>query len=92
VRDGKMIVVKKYRGNYAKCLANYVKDRLNEREDLVGDLLFVTCTPVTDECMESVRNAVSTYGKFEEIVESEAGCTVSCHCGPGTLGVLFVRK
>jgi fatty acid-binding protein DegV len=87
-----MGVVKKYRGNYAKCLENYVKDRLNEREDLVGDLLFLTYTPVSDQCLEGVKNAISLYGKFDTMVEGQAGCTVSCHCGPGTLGVLFVRK
>ena len=35
---------------------------------------------------------VEQYGKFEHIYETNAGCTVSCHCGPGTLGILFVRK
>ena len=92
VKGGKMGVVKKYRGNYAKCLGNYVKDRLDARDDLVGDLLFLTHTPVADNCLEAVKNAVANYGKFETVEETEAGCTVSCHCGPGTLGVLFVRK
>lgn len=92
VRDGKMSVVKKYRGNYAKCLANYVKDRLNDRDDLVGDTLFVTHTPVDKNCMDAVDEAVAQYGHFDEIVKTTAGCTISCHCGPGTLGVLFVRK
>ena len=32
VKNGKMAVVKKYRGPYAKCLANYVKDRLSNRD------------------------------------------------------------
>lgn len=32
------------------------------------------------------------YGSFDEVVETHAGCTVSCHCGPNTLGILFVRK
>lgn len=92
VKDGKMSVGKKYRGNYAKCLASYVKDRLSNRDDLVYDTLFVTRTPVTDECAQSVQAAVSEYGNFENVYWTEAGCTVSCHCGPGTLGVLFVRK
>jgi len=92
VKGGKMSVVKKYRGNYAKCLANYVKDRLHNRDDLDRDILFVTRTPVTDECLEAVKNAVDTYADFETIYWTEAGCTVSCHCGPATLGVLFVRK
>lgn len=92
VKDGKMVVVKKYRGNYAKCLANYVKDRLADREDLTRDTLFVTQTVVSDDCYHAVMDAVNTYGQFQATYETVAGCTVSCHCGPGTLGVLFVRK
>ena len=92
VRNGKMSVVKKYRGNYAKCLASYVKDRLADRDDLDKHTLFVTHTPVSDDCQEAVKTAVETFGDFENICWTEAGCTVSCHCGPGTLGVLFVRK
>ena len=92
VKDGKMAVVKKYRGNYAKCLATYVKDRLSDRDDLVRETLFVTRTPVSDECLSAVREKVDEFADFQNIYWTEAGCTVSCHCGPGTLGVLFVRK
>lgn len=92
VKNGKMAVVKKYRGNYAKCLATYVKDRLANRDDLDKGTLFVTRTPVTDDCLEAVKEAVAQYNDFETTYWNEAGCTVSCHCGPGTLGVLFVRK
>ena len=92
VRDGKMIVVKKYRGNYAKCLASYVKDRLADREDIVRNELFLTYTPVSDDCLNAVKETIDTCGNFESVYETTAGCTVSCHCGPGTLGVLFVRK
>ena len=92
VKNGKMSVVKKYRGNFDKALSMYVKDRLSDREDLVGDILFVTKTPVSDECYAAVMKAVDQYGKFDTVYETDAGCTISCHCGPGTLGVLFVRK
>lgn len=92
VKDGKMAVVKKYRGNYAKCLASYVKDRLANREDLERGTLFVTRTPVSDDCLKAVETAVAEHADFENIYWTEAGCTISCHCGPGTLGVLFVRK
>ena len=92
VKNGKMGVVKKYRGNYAKCLASYVKDRLANRDDLDKGTLFVTRTPITDDCMNAVKDAVDQYSDFETTYWNEAGCTVSCHCGPGTLGVLFARK
>ena len=87
-----MTVVKKDRGNYAKCLAVYVEDRLANRQDLDRGTLFVTQTRVSDDCYRSVMDAVHTHGGFDTVYETTAGCTVSCHCGPGTLGVLFVRK
>ena len=92
VKDGKMFVGKKYRGNYVKCLAGYVKDRLADREDLDNGTVFITWTRVSDESLTAVREAVHTYGSFAKVYESTAGSTISCHCGPGTLGVLFVRK
>ncbi len=92
VKDGKMGVSKKYRGKYHKCLADYVKERLAERDDIRRDVLFVTKTSVSDEEYAAVMAAVNEYGNFETVYETTAGCTVSCHCGPGTLGVLFVRK
>ncbi len=92
VKDGKMTVVKKYRGNYTKCLTNYVKDRLEGREDLDENILFVTQTVVSEESYSAVIDSVKAGGIFRNIYESKAGCTISCHCGPGTLGLLFVRK
>lgn len=92
VKDGKMVVVKKYRGQYSKCLANYVKDRLANRDNLDDGTLFITYTTVDEDCHSAVVEAVDTYGKFQHIYETVAGCTISCHCGPGTLGILFVRK
>ena len=92
VNNGKMAVGKKYRGNYAKCLANYIKDRMEGREDIDWSTLFITKTVVSEECYAAVLDAVTTYGKFDTVYETTAGCTVSCHCGPGTLGLLFVKK
>ena len=92
VKNGKMAVVKKYRGNYAKCLSTYIKDRLANRDDLAKGTLFVTRTPVTEECLSAIKETVAQYNDFETTYWSEAGCTVSCHCGPGTFGVLFARN
>ena len=92
VKNGKMAVVKKYRGHIEKCMASYVKDRLADRDDLDHDRIFITRTDVAKESMEAVRSGVAQYGNFGNVYETVAGCTVSCHCGPGTMGILFVRK
>lgn len=94
VKDGKMGVVKKYRGNYDKCLAAYVRDRLETRLDqLEHDWIFLTHTTMDDKALASAQNALNEFaGNFGETFETTAGCTVSSHCGPNTLGVLFIRK
>lgn len=92
VKDGKMVVVKKYRGHIEKCMAAYVKDRLSDRSDLDEDRIFITHTDVSRQSLEAVRSGVAQYGNFKNVYETVAGCTVSCHCGPGTMGILFVRK
>lgn len=91
VIDGKMKVVKKYRGSYEKCILNYVKDRLQNRDGLVYERIFITHTPVEDGLVDKVRAAIQECAPFTHIIETQAGCTVSCHCGPGTLGILFIR-
>ena len=92
VKDGKLVVVKKYRGSFTKCLQSYVKDRLAGREDLRRDLLLLTHTAVSDESIDVVRQGIEQNGGFDAVEDMVAGCTVSCHCGPGTLGIIFVRK
>ena len=92
VRDGKMGVAKKYRGPYAKCLANYVREQLGNRDDIVRNELFITHTTVDDKCHSAVLDAIAECEAFENVYDTVAGCTVSCHCGPGTLGVLYVVK
>ena len=91
VIDGKMKVVKKYRGSYEKCILNYVKDRLQNRDGLVYDRIFITHTPVEDGLVDKVRAAIQECAPFTHIIETQAGCTISCHCGPGTLGILYIR-
>jgi len=92
VKNGKMQVVKKYRGTFGKCLGDYVRDRLSARDDIIRERLFVTHTPVSDGDLKLAFEAVSQYGGFGRVLETEAGCTVACHCGPSTLGVLFIRN
>ena len=90
VRNGKMGVGKKYRGNYAKCLATYVAEQLEGRDDI--DQVMIAKTVVSEECYEAVMEALKTYLPDKQVVVATAGCTVSCHCGPGTLGLMFSTK
>ena len=87
-----MTVVKKYRGNFAKCLATYIKERITDREDLDPDTLFLPQTVLTEECRTAVSETLAAVNPFTNTFETIAGCTVSCHCGPGTVGLAYIRK
>lgn len=92
VRDGKMGVAKKYRGTFAKCLESYVTDRLKDRSDLDTRRIFITHSGVPEEIVALARETIARYQAFDEVFVTRAGCTVSSHCGPGTIGILFIRK
>ncbi len=92
VIDGKMTVGKKYRGRFDHCLEMYVQDRLTGRDDIVYDRVFITHPMCSPETVEKVRETVKRLAPFVDIIETRAGCTISSHCGPNTLGILFIRK
>lgn len=92
VKDGKMGVGKKYRGKFDACVEKYVNERLEGRTDIVTDRIFITHTPCDKKIVDMVRKTIKKHMEFTEIIETTAGCTVSSHCGPNTLGILFIRK
>lgn len=92
VRDGKMAVGKKYRGNFSKSLSNYVRERLENRTDVDYRTIFITHVGIDEDVLREVTEAVKEYGSFENIHLTTTGCTVACHCGPGTIGIIFARK
>ena len=87
-----MGVCKKYRGSFEKCIRQYVKERLDGRTDIDEGLAFITHPACQENVVNAAMEEARAFGSFDEIVETHAGCTVSCHCGPNTLGILFVRK
>jgi DegV family protein with EDD domain len=91
VVDGKMTVGKKYRGSFDRCIKNYVKDRLFENKNIDHGRIFITHSDCSAQTVEMVRQAVSQYSHFDEVIVTGAGCTISSHCGPNTLGILYKR-
>ena len=92
VKDGKMSVSKKYRGTSEHAFSQYVQERLEGRDDIRPELAFITHPAAQPSVVQAAKDAAAKYGAFNEIIETNAGCTVSCHCGPHTLGILFIRK
>ncbi len=92
VVDGKMVVGKKYRGNIDKVVPQYIKDRLEASPKVVKRRAFITHTFTDMKVVDEAVKQVKATGKFDEVLTTQAGCTIYTHCGPNTLGVLFIDE
>ncbi len=92
VADGKMHPGEKYRGRYEHYLKHYIEDLLANDSDIDFSRVFITHSPSEEGLVSFAIDKVKSMGLFREVLETMAGCTVCCHCGPDTLGVLFMRK
>ncbi len=90
VVDGKMEVDRKYRGNISKVIKLYVKDMEQALKTARPARVFITHSVDDPEIVQSVREYLERLSIFDEVLETRAGGVVSSHCGPGTLGVLFI--
>lgn len=92
VIDGKMVVGKKYRGNIKSVILKYVQDRNEQFKNADSDRIFITHSGCDTEVIESVRKHIEDLNIFEKIFITRAGGVISSHCGPNTLGVLYISK
>ncbi len=93
LKDGKMVVGQKYVGKLDKCVTKYVSAILKEFNDPDYTRIFVTHTYADPEIVESVKAQIrEIMPGFKNILETHAGCTVTAHCGKGTLGILYINK
>jgi DegV family protein with EDD domain len=92
VENGAMSSTKKYRGNIKSVALAYAKDMELELRAAKPDRVFITHSGCSPEVVEPVRSYLENLGIFTEILETHAGGVVSSHCGPGTLGVLFIAN
>ena len=90
VIDGKMQVGRKYRGNMDRVVKNYVEDQMELMKGAVKDRIFITHSGSEPDIVEAVRQQLKEMNYFDEVIETRAGSVISSHCGPGTLGVLFI--
>lgn len=90
--DGSMSVGKKYRGKLMQVLEKYVEEELSLYDNIRSDRIFITHSGVDDEISDSVYEILKAKNYFKEIFVTKASCTISSHCGPGTLGILFMTE
>lgn len=92
LKDGKIIVGKKYMGNSLKNCDRYVMDILKSNPTYDTTRVFVTYTQGTDErIVNKIEETLRANSNFKEIIRTTAGATITCHCGAGTIGILYIN-
>lgn len=92
VSDGKMRPSEKYRGRYEHYLKHYIRDILENNSNIDYQRVFVVHSPSEEGLVRFAIDTVKSYGLFREVLEAMAGCTICTHCGPDTLGLMFMKK
>lgn len=92
VENGKMAPGKKYRGRMSRAIMDYVQDMEADLKAAKTDRVFITHSGCAQADIDAVRAYLESLNHFEEILITRAGSVISSHCGPGTLGVLFISE
>ncbi|MCI7189365.1 MAG: DegV family protein [Lachnospiraceae bacterium] len=92
VENGKMAPQKKYRGKIDRVILDYVHDLEQDLKSAKKERVFITHSGCDAVVVEAVRSYLEGLQVFDEILETRAGGVISSHCGPGTLGVLFIAQ
>ena len=92
MRDGKLGVYKKYRGNILSVYRQYVSERLASAEVRPRHVFVYDSGEIPEETMQELAALVRETVPGAEIHRSKAGCTVTSHCGPQTVGLMFIRE
>lgn len=90
VKEGKMIPEKKYHGKCEKCVQEYCEDTLEEFNNPDLSIAFVTHSHATEEMRQIAYEALKKRG-FKLIYDTVAQATITSHCGPKTLGILYIN-
>ena len=92
MKDGKLVVYKKYRGKIEHVYRQYITERLEGKRIRPGHVFLTESGEIAPEEIEELTALVRELTGAKEVHHTYAGCTVSTHCGPKTLGVLFIEE
>lgn len=92
MKNGKLDVYKKYRGNISNVYVQYIKERIAGKSVRPEHIFITNSGGVSEEKLAELKALVEELVPGCRVHFAIAGCTISCHCGPKCLGVLFINE
>lgn len=90
VIDGGMIVGQKPRG-IKKAYRIMLSQIFNDKNILDSEFVMVTHSEAPDAA-KYLAEEINNHLSVDNLYTTEAGCVISSHCGPGTIGILYITK
>lgn len=90
VVDGKMILGQKLMGKREKALNTMLNNVIKDKDIIDPDRVIVTHS-ISDDS-DYLKTELSKNINVKEIIVTQAGCVISSHCGPNTIGILYIEK
>lgn len=91
VKDGGMIVGSKYRGKRQTCLNQFYAEVVGDGSQIDMNRVFVTHSLCKNEELLNYSDKLEKLG-VQQVNITQAGTVISSHCGPGTVGILYIEK
>ena len=92
MKNEKLTVYKKYRGNIKSVYLQYIKERLRDEKIYKNRIFLITPAELDGETEKAVRDAIASVDAEAEIERTYTGCSIFSHCGPGALGIMFISE
>lgn len=92
-QTGKLEVAKKYRGKTDIVYKQYITDRMNEIKRIEPDRVVIAESGgVSPKILAFAKGVIEGKDRFNQVIVTDAGCTISSHCGPKTLAIFYIKK
>lgn len=92
VINNKLVVYKKPRGKYENAVEVQIDEFMHDLDNIDKSCVFITHSGRMDGIEKQIYDKISPYLDKENLFITEAGCTISSHCGPKTIGILYILK
>ncbi len=92
LKKSRMAVGSMEMGSFAHAAKKYVRRTLQDTRNIDRRILFITYSGMEEKQLEYIQNLVKQYCPFERVYLQKASSAIASNCGPGSFGLLFLRR
>jgi len=91
-KKSRMVVSRVEIGGFPHAAKKYIRKALQNNGNIDRRILFITYAGVDKEKLQYIQNLVQQYCPFEHVYLQKASAAIVSNCGPGTFGLLFMKR